>query len=356
MKKKTEEILMSHFKEHFGKMIAEMLLEQKIKDFKITSFEDLSMIEKIDFGKSMINDIFKKFYNDDKIKNMHILYLLRFSINEAIEKIEKMIKKDANVELAALTNINLDLINDTVVKLEDEKNVNIGFEVSNILDGVMIVTIEKESAIKFGIMMLQILQGEKSQDYELDDMKVSAIYEFFNILIPSFTEVLGNIYDADIFYVPLRYEEFKKKYFEGEKIKVPQQLLETELKIKIAGVKTDGLISFFINKTGDKFNDLVKSASKNASDPWENDPPKINVSKSGNILHDLTNMFKMLNIEPKKIQKILDDINKTDLKFDITDMIAFHKNMIDNYLTNPSEHKIDSIRANLAFLFGVKDN
>ena len=105
VKKTVEQIVIDFFKDRYGLLMAQTLFKQYLKKAKVTDFEALDMHKKIFFGQKIIEKMYEKFYTPDKILNLKILFLLRFSLNQSIEKVEMMLNNTSDIELEPLVKI-----------------------------------------------------------------------------------------------------------------------------------------------------------------------------------------------------------------------------------------------------------
>ncbi|MGM5484692.1 MAG: hypothetical protein ACQEP1_02355 [Nanobdellota archaeon] len=352
MKKKAEEIIVEFFNDRFSRSIADQLLKQKMRKFGIKGFSSLTFKQKISFGQKIVESVFKKFYSKQKIENIKILLLLRFSLNEAIEKVEKMIHKKSEVKLEPLVNVDIEYADSLLQEIDSNDTIKFGFESSNLLEGLLMFSMDKKEVIDFANIMMQAMTGSASSGQEIDDMKISAVNEFFNILLPAFVSCIGDAFGEEVYFTPISYESFKEKYFfQGEFIK-PEKIYTSSTTINLGKKDYTGKIYFFIKQSMESFESLVDQASQK-KDPLEQSPPKVMVQLTGDVRQDVESFFKLLHLSYTEIDNILNDMNNQTINgFKYKDYESFTQKLIAGHFRKASDAKKDNIKYNLAKIFG----
>jgi chemotaxis protein CheY-P-specific phosphatase CheC len=354
MKKTATEIFLDFFKDRFGSLMSKSLLKQYLQRKNVSNFETLSLDKKISFGQEIIENMYLRFYNAEKVQNLKILYLLRFSMNEAVEKLESMIKKDSSVKIEPLTEIHISELSSISDEIVDEKTVKVSFECSKLLDGVLMSIMEQKDVVNFATTMMKAMMGMDPPNNELDDLKISAIYEFFNILLPAFIKVIADAYDTELYFTPIYIDDFKKKYYTdlGE-LKIPKKIMRTTIHITVDGTNLPCNMIFLIQNSNSGFNELMKQGGATYSDPFEQYPPKLLVQKTGDLRHDVEKLFGLLSLRPWEIDNILSKINRPKLSsLNYQDYTLFVSTLISDFYEYSSDNKKATIRTNMNYIFG----
>jgi chemotaxis protein CheY-P-specific phosphatase CheC len=353
MRKSAEEITKQFLRSLFGKLIADIIFQQKLEKFNISSYSSLTISEKVEFGHRIIKDTFDKFYPSNKIENMLILYLMRFSLNEAAIRVEEMIHRECDINLSAPEEINSMDIKMVFESIQSDKNIKFVFEWTHMLEGDLVIILDHDTALKFSKIFMQTMMGIESEDDELDEMKLSAINEFFNIILPVFSKVIGDNFKEVIFFTPRTYNEFVPKYFYNGEFVIPQKMIHTNLSFMIDNVENTGELFFFIKEAGGRFKELLDQAQL-YKDPFEDSPPRVFVKITGNTMADMIYFFKLLKIPSETVDYLLDAIYKPNFThFEYSDYIKFYQHLISEYLPNVSENKKESIKINIAYILGM---
>ncbi|MBN2457726.1 hypothetical protein JXB31_01185 [Candidatus Woesearchaeota archaeon] len=354
MKKKAEDIAKEFFRAIFGRFIADILFRQMLDKFHIGDFESLDTIQKIKIGQKIIEDVFTKFYTEEKIENMKVLYLLRFSLNEVGGKVEEITKKECQIKINSPEEIPPMEIDTHIRFFEQEGNIKFIFEWSEMLEGHLLITLSKDTSIRFAGIFMQAMMGISPEGDELDEMKVSAMNEFFNIILPVFSKVIGDSFKQMLFFTPTTYNDFKTKYFLYDEFIKPQKIIHSKINFRLDNVEHNGELFFFIKEATGRFKKLLDLAQLK-KDPFEEAPPRIFAKSTGNIREDVDNFFDMLNLPRENIDYILKKIYKHSLNnFEYYDYIKFYQTLITEFLTSSSENKKEVIKINLAYLLGLK--
>ncbi|MFP4112384.1 MAG: hypothetical protein ACLFPQ_00120 [Candidatus Woesearchaeota archaeon] len=354
MKKKAETIVMEFFQDRFGKLMAGSIFKQYLKKFKISDFEKLGVNDQIKIGEKIIEGIFNKFFTPERVQNMKILYMLRFSLNEAGDKVDNMMNVESELHVEPLVNIDLSEVDDILKEIDSEDKVQFGFECSQLIDGLLMITMDKSTTNDFADLVTTSMMGTKSESRELDEMKISAVYEFFNILLPEFIRVIGDLLNAEVFYTPLYYDDFKKKYFQDDKFMEPQKILKSSLSITLQHKTKKCNVVFFIKESKASFESLVEQGESREKDPFEQMPPKILVDKTPDIRADVEKLFKILHLSAKDVDLILQQIEKSTVHdLDYHDVVNFSQKLILFFFPKASENKKESIKVNLLHVFGM---
>lgn len=352
MKKKTE-IILEFFEDRFGPLLSETLLTQYFKRFNVISFDKMDLKLQIETGQKIIEDIYKDFYNPEKIRNFRILFLLRFSLNEAIGKIEKMINTTSKIQIEPLSDVDVIAVDTVLDVIKDDSSAKFGFECSNLLDGLLMMTLETNSAISLADKLMKVMLGAEPENNKLDDIKISAVYEFFNILLPGFLEVIGDAYGTPIYFTPLYYNDFQSKYFYAGEFMTPQKIMKSVINIEIGKTKSSWDVFFFIKQADDNFSELVEQTKSKANDPFEQNPPKILIERTGSRRFDLEKFFKMLNLRSADIDFVITKIGASSVEnLNIIGKNNFTSMLIKSFFAIASDRKKETIRRNIDNIFG----
>jgi chemotaxis protein CheY-P-specific phosphatase CheC len=353
MRKSAEEITKQFLRSLFGKLIADIIFQQKLEKFNIGSYSSLTTSEKVEFGHRIIKDTFDKFYPNNKIENMQVLYLMRFSMNEAAIRVEEMIHRECDINLSAPEEINAVDIKQVFESIQSDKNVKFVFEWTHMLEGDLVIILDQDTALKFSKIFMQAMMGIESEDDQLDEMKLSAINEFFNIILPVFSKVIGDSFKEVIFFTPRTYAEFVPKYYYNNEFVIPQKMIHTNISFMIDGVNNTGELFFFIKESAGRFKELLDQAQL-YKDPFEESPPRIFARVTGNTMADMIEFFKLMKIPTETVDYLLDSIYKPNFThFEYSDYIKFYQHLMNEFLPNASENKKDVIKLNLAHILGM---
>lgn len=357
MKKKAEDLVIDFFKDRYGLMMARTLFAQYLAKNGITDFDALDMQDKIQFGQSIIESVYSKFYGDEQIQNLKILFLMRFSINAAAEKVETMINIPAELDLLPLKGVSTADLNDVFQKFEDETMTNFGFECTNMIEGLLMLTFENTKAVDLSAKLIEVMLSSTAEGTVLDEMKISAIYEFFNIVLPDFMKVIGDTYGKEIFYTPLYYDQFKinPKYFTKDgKFNAPERMFESGITIKVGDIEIEGKIIFFMTGADQTFIDLLNKSGGRVQDPFDVTPPVMVVEKSGDKRADMEALFEKLGIKLDNIEYLLTEVGQPDFSFfQFRDFMKFTSILVDKYFARASDAKKKSIKMNVRNILGM---
>jgi len=352
MTKRCEEIIKEHFNDKFGGLVSDMLFRQRLSKFSVSNFEKLSNQRKIQIGQMMLEDIFKEFYPVEKIESMKILFLLRFSLNEAMIKVEEMLSQPCDIFIESTVEMNASNV-ETFMKSDDSK-IKFVFEWLSMIEGSLLVMLEKETVVKLANAFISASMGMPAKSEELDDMKISSLNEFFNIILPAFSSVIGNAFGQQIMFMPLSFDEFRSKYFFESQFIKPEKTILTKIKLRIGDIKDSGEVLFIIKQSSGKFSELLSQAHLE-KDPLEMTPPKIIVKPTGNYQKDVEEFFAYIGLPHSTIDYLLRQCDKQTLaNFGYLSFTKFYLALIDEYFPTSSRNKKENIKINLARILGLK--
>ncbi|MFW6231053.1 MAG: hypothetical protein ACOC32_03440 [Nanoarchaeota archaeon] len=356
MKQTTQELVMDFFKGQFGGLMSKSLFEQYYHKYHVKDLSALNKKDQIAFGQKIIRTMYSRFYDESRVRNMEILYLLKFSMNEAVEKVESMIKAESDVKIERLENVdeaNMDMVLQPIL---DEEKIKFGFECSNMLEGLLMMVMDKEIALDFANTLIRsMMEMEPENKTELDEMKLSAISEFFNILLPAFVRIIGDTYGQELYFTPLSYEEFKGKYFFEDEFISPHKTLRSGATFRVNQNEEKSDVFFFIKQSDEHFQGLVDQGKANAKDPFEEAPPQILVDRTGNRRTDLEALFRLLGLKVDNIDYILKIMGIPNVEmFNFHAVSEFYQILIMEFLKAASGNKKATIRVNLEAIFGFR--
>ncbi len=349
---KGEEIIKGFFKERFGSLVAEELFRERMDRLKIANFENMDNQQRIATGQQMIEEICSTFLSPEKVRNMKLLFLLRFSLNEAGKKVTDALKKECDIRIESPEDITSAELEEYTSSLDSTDNTSFGYQLSAILDGAIIITMSNKGALELAKEIMQSMMGAEGDSDELNDLKLSAIGEFFTIILPVFTKTVGDAFDQEVLFAPMKQEEINSELLSGESARSMQLTIKTKVLISIGEFKTEGNVLFFVKKANGKIKEILDEAHK---DPFEESPPRIVVKKTGNPRLDMAVLFSMLRIPEENIGFILKSMKKDSFDdFTYLDFSRFCKILIDEFIFHASDKKQRSIKANVLHILSLK--
>jgi hypothetical protein len=246
MKKKTTEIIFEHFQEHFGKLIAERLIDKKLKQYKITDLENMETNDKIEFSSKVIKDIFGEFYGEKKIDYIHKLFLLRYALNESLDMLGEYVKVDCKLKIGHIEPANLKKTEKFVNAFEKEEAYNITYKVKGYGDAVVVLNVDKDKMIQFCLSIIEMKTGEKSRDFELDEAKQIEFDELRKKITDKVSDSFNVMYKKEIDIKNWSFEDFKERHIDDRSIIGFKALLKTEFEITLGKESFSGIVFFFI--------------------------------------------------------------------------------------------------------------
>lgn len=350
----AEDIVIGFFSDRYGLLMSRTLFAQYLEKLHITDFSDLKEEEKVDFGQKVIEHVYKKFYPPDKIQNLKLLFLIRFAMNSSIQKINDLLETDADMRVEPFETVFDDELADAKKLFDNPKSFNVGFTSKEVLDGALMVSMDLINSIDLGKRLIFSMTHKEDQKNEMDEIKITAIYEFFNMIIPDFLKVISDIYGQNINFLPLRYDEFLKSNCKDGRIMPPSKSFKTTLELMLGKHIVKLNVYFFLNDANKSFIELLSKQGEKAEDPFEYTPPKIFLEKTGDVRADIEKFFGLLSLRPEDLDIVMERAGFRTLdNFRFHEFAIFYKFLAEEYFPNSSEQKKRTIKENLKYLLGI---
>lgn len=193
-----KEIVTAFAKQSLGGLAGEILLEDYAKKFNIPDLSKLNKKQQQKFIDAFLWGVYHRHLPLERINSLRLQLNLHFCIDNATDAISGMLGR--KIELKPL-----DVKSQTFQNFEKIIN-NLGdgvivipVKLSGYITSTLLIFIFRESAITLGNIMLKSMLGVDKSDDFLDEMKQSAIKEFFNIVIPTFADTIANTLKQEIF-------------------------------------------------------------------------------------------------------------------------------------------------------------
>jgi chemotaxis protein CheY-P-specific phosphatase CheC len=354
MDKKEGDLIYGFFRERFGGLVAEELVEIYLKKLNINNFELLPLKEQIDVGQNIIESISKKFYSTDRIENLKTLYLLRFSLKKAAEKVESILNKKCDLSIKHPKSLIQTEIDPHLDLIKDEQCLTLGFEFVDTIKGFLMITLPKLESIELAKILMLSVEGSRAKNNELNDAKIAALTNFFNLLLPSFSDIISETFHEKINYSSISLDRFNEKFYHDGKFIIPSLMIYSKSNLHLHGLDCPCDVNLFINDASGRFKTLMNQSNV-IYDPFDKAPPKLLIKQTGNVLSDVKLLFKMLNLEVSIIEDLLNLTHKKEFdKFTLVDFDHFYNNLMNKYISHFSENKINSIKFNLEKIIPVE--
>ncbi len=343
----SQDLITGFFRERFGRLLAEEIVQHHLKRLGIRNLKSLSAPEQMKVGQRIIQDVSGQFYTPDRVLNLKTLYLLRFSLNQAAARIEKMIGRQCEVHLKRPAAMAAGHAKSPLQTIEDKSSAKFVFMMTNTMEGALFVSMPPKEAVQLARILMQAMLGQATQDDLLDDSKLSAISEFFNILIPAFSEIVGNAFDEAIFFTPASYAAFREGYLFNNQFIWPPVVITSGFWILLEQTKCSGEILFLVREAGGNFKKLIDQANIRKS-PLEQGPPTIVIRKTDSTMSDVQVLFRMLNLPADYVHELLKRMHRNDFRnFTRLDLDHFYHMLLDRLSATVSENAKENIKANL---------
>ena len=216
------------------------------------------------------------------------------------------------------------------------------------------ITLPQDQAIELAKLLIVTMLDSHAQNNEMNDMKKSAIQEFFSMLLPAFSEVIAETFNENLFYTPLSFDQFKSKFYFDNRFIIPTLMIHTKTKFNIKELDSEGDVFLFIKDATGRFKALMNQSNV-ICDPFDRSPPTLLIKPSGDILSDVRLLFKMLNIHISEVDSILKYIRVEGFKdFTSLNFDHFVHHLVKVYLKDASENKKHSVKVNLQNVISIK--
>ncbi len=326
-----------------GGLAGEILLDDYSRRFNIKDLDMLDKTQQHQFVDAFLDGVFSKHLPRARIDSIRLQLNMHFSIEEAAEKISLMLGKKIELEPLDLRYQSYENTKKILENLEDGV-ISIPISFSGCMQGSVLICIFRDSAIQLGNLMLRsMMKVTKSDDY-LDEMKQSAIKEFFNIVIPAFAnkvaDILGqsltlSLPETDITDTRAQIDAVNSMLDHNELKKI----ISTPFDMKIeAGKSVAGMAFLLITSELEIINDSLDGAQIITDDSIEKiDLSSIAIRTELGTYKAMTDFLSnFLDTDPEKaVDSIMDSLGITSLdKVSVGLRRQFIEHMIGTYFSN----------------------
>lgn len=244
------------FMKKFGKLVSHKIFsiyESKL-NVKIEDFKDVK--ELMEFSNELIHDVFIKHKNEQEVEAIKLQLNLQFCVDKATDVVSSMIPDKISFEELKIEHISRKYFMEYLKDLTDELILTVN--VKGMVEGKSIFFYDKKSASDLSNELLKTMMGMESTSKDFDEMKISALKEFLNMLIPSFVDTIANtlkkslmfVYEEneDIMDTEAHKEKFKKEIGSKLEQKSVQKVLRASLNFNVGVNKVKQDIIFLVDK------------------------------------------------------------------------------------------------------------
>lgn len=312
-----KEIMTSFAKQSLGGLAGEILLEDYSKRFNIPDLSVLNEKQQKKFIDAFLWGVFHRHLPKERIDSLRLQINLHFCIDNATDSISGMLGKKIRLKPLDMRFQSFENFEKIINNLE-EGVVVIPVRLSGYFSATLLIFIFRDGATTLGNIMVKSMLGVDKSDDFLDEMKQSAIKEFFNIVIPTFADTIANTLNQEIFISMPETDitdsqsqidgAMGKINFDGSSDYGIKKIMSTPLgvlieeKHYISGMafllmETEpSIISQSIQKTGIKSDDTMEQM----------DLENIEIPKDTNRYQAITKFLR--NFTDKDVNKIVDDL------------------------------------------------
>ncbi|MFP4402865.1 MAG: chemotaxis protein CheC [Nanoarchaeota archaeon] len=360
-------IITAFAKQSLGGLAGELLLDDYCNKFNIKNLSSLDEIQKKKFINAFIYGVFHKHMSKSKIDTIRLHVNLLFCLDNATKKISTMLNKDVFLNPLDMKYQTFENFEKIINNLGDGVVV-IPVHVTGYVSATILIFIYRDSAILLGNIMLKSMLGiEKSDDF-FDDMKQSAIQEFFNIVIPTFADTIANTLNQEIF-INLPETEitdvqkqidyaFSKFNFDGDENYGIKKIMSTSIGFVIDKSNTiNGMCFLLLESEPEIIYDSLGKSNIKIDDTLESmNLEKIELLKDPNRYKVLLDF--LINFIPENTGIIIDNLME-ELGISSLNNVSvgirrqFVKKLINDYFSSNSKKIVDFIQNNCEKIFNI---
>ncbi len=193
-----KEIITAFAKQSLGGLAGEILLEDYARRYNIPDLSVLDEKQQQKFIDAFLWGVFHRHLPKERIDSLRLHLNLHFCIDHATDAISDMLAKKIRLKPMDIKFQSFENFEKIINNLE-EGVVVIPVKLTGYMTATMLIFIFRDSASTLGNIMLKSMLGIEKTDDFLDEMKQSAIKEFFNIVIPTFADTVANTLKQQIF-------------------------------------------------------------------------------------------------------------------------------------------------------------
>lgn len=358
MDNRFKEIITAFAKQSLGGLAGEILLEDYAKKYNIPDLAMLNKQQQKKFTDAFLWGVFHRHLPVERINSLRLQLNLHFCIDNATDAISSMLGKKIQLKPLDVKSQTFQNFEKIINNLE-EGVIVIPVKLKGYISATLLIFIFRDSAITLGNIMLKSMLGKDKTDDFLDEMKQSAIKEFFNIVIPTFADTIANTLKQEIFIDMPETDitdsqkqidnAMSKINFSGESDYGIKNIISTPLGVYIdennlvEGMafllmeSESSVISQSIEKTGIKKDDTLEQMDLEKIEiPKDNNRYQAIIKFLGNFTED----------DPSQmVDEIMEEIGISNLNNISTGIRRkFVNSLMDNYFSNNSPKVTQFIR------------
>jgi len=285
-----EYALKSFLSEEFTPLMADSLVKKYKLLSGIRDVDSLEKSQKILFAETMIQKIFGRIRNQQEINTERLHFYIKLSVTEGSKKLSQMLEKKVFMDVFDIKKMSTSSLLEFVEMMKQEVFI-IKTELKDFVEGTAYVLLFRRGTELIADTMTSKMEQEKPS-IGFDNIKISAVQEFLNMMISSYSDAIANILQGKLYFSILQIDPFdmpgfindvKTQIFEkGEN--AFEKIFTTSLKIEIGSMdKVEGLVFLMLEKSPDAMKTMLNKSMSEVNLGIEQEEPQQQIVEKGEI-------------------------------------------------------------------------
>ncbi len=254
----------SFLSEEFNPLMAESLVKKYKSIIGIKDVDALEKSQQILFAEIVIQKVFGRIRSKEEINTERLHFYIKLSVIEGSKKLSQMLSKKVCMDVFDIKKMSTTSLLEFVEIMKQEVFI-IKTELKDFVEGTAYVLLFRQGASLIADTMTSKMEHGASS-IGFDQIKISAVQEFMNMMISSYSDAIANILQGKLYFSILQIDPFdmpgfindiKTQIFEkGEK--AFEKIFTTNLKIEIGSIdKVEGLVFLMLEKSPDAMKTML---------------------------------------------------------------------------------------------------
>lgn len=250
--------------EQFTPLMGDALIAKYKKIFGIKEIDGLSRPLQSAFFEKMMQRIFGRVKSQQEIGNIRLHFYITLSVLEGAAKLSQMMGRKINISVSNIKKISSTSLMEFVEMVNKEVFI-VKVELNEFVEGVAYILLFNNGASAIGDMMVSKLQ-DQSATIGFDQVKISAVQEFMNLLVSSYSDAIANILKGKLFFTIQQIDPFDLAFFindvkgiifqKGESSF--EKIFTTNISIKIGNYdNAEGLVLIMLEKSSEAMKSVL---------------------------------------------------------------------------------------------------
>jgi chemotaxis protein CheY-P-specific phosphatase CheC len=208
-----EYVLQSFLGEELDPLMAETIIKKYKKQMDISDLDTLSPTQQNNFVEHLMQKVLGRLRTPEQMDFVRLHFYIKLSVKEGSKKLTQMLKKKVFIDTANIKKMSGSALLEFVEMINKEVFI-VKVTLSDFIEGSAYVLLFRQSAGIVADLMTAGMQQDSFQEF--DEVRISAVREFMNMTISSYSDAIANILSGKLFFIIQPVNPFDRALFVNE--------------------------------------------------------------------------------------------------------------------------------------------